>query len=98
MPRNLCLAVVLPMPGTWILTGSIWGEINAEQQCADLAMWRAEGYTAELGLLDLTTAPFRILTHHLAQLQRCWRRHWRRRVQAWLRVRQYTGARRHPAT
>jgi hypothetical protein len=97
MMRNLCLAVVLRAPGTWVLTGSIWGEVNVAEQCSDLARWRAEeGYTAELALLDLTHTQFRCLTHHLRELQRRWRQRWRRRVHVWLRERVFTGTRQPP--
>ncbi len=96
--RNLCLAVVVRRArGTWVLTGSIWGEVNVAEQRSDLALWRAEeGYTAELALLDLTHTQFRCLTHHLRELQRRWRRRWRRRVHVWLRKRAFTGTRQPP--
>ena len=92
--RNLCLAVVLYIPDakSWVLTGSIWAEVNVAEQCRDLAVWRADGYAAQLELVDLTHSHFLRSTHHVRELQRRWRRRFRARVQVWLRARARTGA------
>ena len=99
--RTFCVGLVLyrneHVPKAWVLTGCMWAELTPDTM-QDMAraegQWRDQGYRPRLECIELRSAYIVLHTTYIRQLQRAWRRKWRRSMLAWLRARAVTGARR----